>query len=388
MATYKVIQDVEAEDKILGPLTLRQFVYAGIAVILLYLCYLVFTKGLGFMIVFFLPVAIVFGFFAFPWGRDQPTEIWALAKIRFLFKPRKRIWDQSGVKELVTVTAPKQVEEIIAGHLSQTEVKSRLRALADTIDSRGWAIKNVGVGTFASPFAMQQSTSSDRLLDVSTGATPRTIATDVKAADDMLDETANPNAQRMNSMISASAQAHRQKIIQEMQTPSAPTPPPQQQQQQQQPAADYWFLNQTSPPVSAPRGSVTFSTPQVVAPHAQNDEGSMTNPTANEADEAALVQELEAHKEQGPTSSYYGHLHTIQPISVQKEEAARRAREQRERAALAPPPPPPPPPPAPVTPSQQAAILQLASNNDLNVATLAREAKRTGPDNEVVIKLH
>ncbi|MGH7158305.1 MAG: PrgI family mobile element protein [Candidatus Saccharimonadales bacterium] len=35
MATYKVIQDIEAEDKILGPLTLRQFIYAGVAAILI-----------------------------------------------------------------------------------------------------------------------------------------------------------------------------------------------------------------------------------------------------------------------------------------------------------------------------------------------------------------
>jgi hypothetical protein len=43
----------------------------------------------------------------------------------------------------------------------------------------------------------------------------------------------------------------------------------------------------------------------------------------------------------------------------------------------------------PVTPTQQAAILQLAHNDDLNVATLAREAQRSeAADGEVVIKLH
>ncbi len=28
MATYKVLQDIEAEDKLLGPLTLKQFIFA------------------------------------------------------------------------------------------------------------------------------------------------------------------------------------------------------------------------------------------------------------------------------------------------------------------------------------------------------------------------
>src|SRR5690242_6635109 len=109
MSTYKVIQDVEAEDKLLGPLTLRQFIYAGICAISLYLTYFVVAKGAAFLAAVFLPVAVVTGFFAWPWGADQSTEVWALAKIRFLLKPRRRIWDQSGVKELVTVTAPKQV---------------------------------------------------------------------------------------------------------------------------------------------------------------------------------------------------------------------------------------------------------------------------------------
>lgn len=373
MATYKVIQDVEAEDKILGPLTLRQFIYAGITVILLYLSYFVISKGVAFMVAAFLPPAFVFGFFAFPWGRDQPTEVWALAKIRYLFKPRRRIWDQSGTKELVTITAPKILQEASYNHISQTEVKSRLRALADTIDSRGWAIKTSGFGSFSpQPFGMAQpAASSDRLLAVSAAPIQPTIATDVQDADDMLDEKANPLAQKVDSMVNASAQAHRQKLMDQLNAPPAATP--------QKPPADYWFLNQSAQPTSAPRGSVTFGT-QVVTPGA----GQVDNPSPQAAtapvDEAAIVQELEEHQEEGPTSSYYGHLKTIQPLSVQREQAAK-------HPAQLPPQPTPTPVPPPVTPAQQTAILQLARNDDLNVATIAREANKNG-DGEVVIKLH
>src|SRR6185437_12722766 len=134
MATYKVIQDIEAEDKLVGPLTLRQFIYAGIAALSGYLGFLFATKGAAFMLALFVPVVFVCGFFAFPWGRDQPTEIWALAKIRFMLKPRRRIWDQGGVRDLVTITAPKVVEIVRTNGLNQDEVHSRLQALADTID--------------------------------------------------------------------------------------------------------------------------------------------------------------------------------------------------------------------------------------------------------------
>lgn len=372
MAVYKVIQDVEAEDKILGPLTLRQFVYAGITVILLYLTYFVVSKGLAVMAIVFFPPAIVFGFFAFPWSRDQPTEVWALAKIRFLFKPRRRIWDQSGAKELVTVTAPKRVEEIVSNRLSQTEVKSRLRALADTIDSRGWVVKTgtqFGAQTFGQP-----QVASDRLLEVNQASKQPVIATDVQASDDILDEKANPRAQRVDSMISATAQAHRQKLIEQLKRPEPQQPGP----VPQQPSADYWFLNQQAQP-GTPRGGGTFGT-QVVTPGADSSSTSQT--TTSGLDENAIIHELEEHKEEGPTSSYYGHLKTIQPLSVQREQAARTPAPQPV-APIAPPLPQPAPPP--VTPANQAAILQLARNDDLNVATIAREANKDG---EVVIKLH
>jgi hypothetical protein len=145
MATYKVLQDIEAEDKLIGPLTLRQCIYAGIAMGCSYLSVLATSKHAAFVLVLFVPVIGICSFFAFPWRQDQPTEVWALAKIRFYLKPRRRIWDQSDVKQLVTITAPKHVERVLTNGLNQDEVRSRLNALASTIDSRGWAIKNVNV---------------------------------------------------------------------------------------------------------------------------------------------------------------------------------------------------------------------------------------------------
>ena len=158
MSTYKVLQDIEAEDKFLGPLTLKQCIFAAVAVVSCYLSFLLLTHGAWVMVFPLVPVIIVTGFLAFPWGRDQPTEVWLLAKIRFMFKPRKRIWDQTGIQELVKITAPPKVVEYTGDNLSQTEVRSRLKALADTIDSRGWAVK----GSLGQPIAM--GASSDRLV--------------------------------------------------------------------------------------------------------------------------------------------------------------------------------------------------------------------------------
>ena len=88
MATYKVIQDVEAEDKLVGPLSLRQFIYAAIAAFLLYLSFFAIAKGVPFLLLFFVPPALFTGFLAVPWHSDQPTEVWALAKLRFIVRSR------------------------------------------------------------------------------------------------------------------------------------------------------------------------------------------------------------------------------------------------------------------------------------------------------------
>jgi len=222
MASYKLIQDIEAEDHILGPLTFRQFVYGLIAAFFLYLSFIVATKAL-FLLVVFLPPAIFFSFFAYPFGRDQPTELWALAKIRFLFKPRKRIWDQSNVKDLVTITAPKKIELQLTDGLSQTEVKSRLQALADTIDSRGWIIRNVN--NAPSNTNLITPGNNDRLLDIS--SIPKPVPDyDTNPSDDILDENQSPLSQQLDQMIDKSTEKHHNQLINNLTLTKTPVSQP------------------------------------------------------------------------------------------------------------------------------------------------------------------
>lgn len=382
MATYKVLQDIEAEDKLVGPLTLRQFIYAGVAALCGYVIFLLLAKGLWYLAIPFLPVIVLAGFFAFPWGRDQSTEIWALAKIRFLFKPRKRIWDQSGVKELVEITVPKRVERHYTDGLSEVEVRSRLHALADTIDSRGWAIKNVNVNMYGRQSTVLQIP-SDRLVDAS--ALPQDVPTyNLTASDDMFDAQNSPVAQHFTQMIEQSSTKHRSQIMQKLQEPSRP----QAQADAQKP--DFWFLDQ-NPTVNAsvPDGMATFVSSQVVEPGSTVQQA----PTAQTSDnEAAILQAL-ADKEAAISVAHGRHEKTILPIAEQrKQQAAQQAvnaayddrsaprHTQNKTVSVD---------KNAMTAAADAAILELARNNDLNVATLAREAKRSQepPQDEVVISL-
>lgn len=238
MGSYKLIQDIEAEDHILGPLTLKQFIFFLIFAFCMYFIFLGASKKIWILLPVFIPPALLTGFFAFPFGRDQPTEVWAMAKIRYLFKPRKRIWDQNGMKDLVTINAPQKVEKHLTKEISQTEVQSRLKALANTLDSRGWAVKH------AEP---NQNLQSGRLLEVETSTDYADLVENTAA--DIFDENDGPLANHFGQMLNTQSASKRQEIEQKLQQAAGSTP------EQKPPANNQWFDNSAAtqaPAVSKP----------------------------------------------------------------------------------------------------------------------------------------
>ena len=382
MSTYRVLQDIEAEDKLVGPLTLRQCIYAAIAAIGLWLSYLCVIHSAAFMVVFLLPF-IGFGvFFAFPWNHQQSTEVWALAKVRFMLKPRKRIWDQSGMKHLVDVIAPIVAQDPRQRNMTPVEVQSRLKALAATVDSRGWAVKNVPLDLYT------QTTGSDRL--VSGSAMPsQMVGYKEVSGDDIFDLATNPIAQQFDAKISAASQQHRQQIVQQMASPQ-PTGPAQPQQQ--------WYTGRGQPQPIQPavQAQAVAAAPAAATPGqgpgmpvatpmpSQIPAGTMTvAPQAAQptAEELAFAEELKRRQQQ-LYAPEQGSTPLIQPISDQQPAATVPAVDVLQPAAAG--------PAASVTAPVNPAILGLANNNDLNVATIAREAKHItdGGSDEVVVSLH
>lgn len=351
MATYKVIQDIEAEDKLVGPLTLRQFIYAAIAAICAYLSFLAIAHGFWEILFVLGPPMLFTGFFAFPWGRDQSTEVWALAKIRFYMMSRKRLWDQSGVRDLVTITAPKRDTRVYTNGLSQNEVQSRLNALASTLDSRGWAVKNI----YSAPLMQAQDT-SDRLINPS--SLPQAVPNnDITAADDMLDEENNSRAHQLTEMVAASTANRKQQLLEEMRTGAM---------QAQQPA----------PAKKAPGNWFTRRPLDIPMPSAPIDATPVASTTISPTEEAALSKALHDRQAAAHVVDANEHMKTIEPLGAQPKPV---------------PPAQPVAPPAPVTPLPDPATMTLANNNDLTVATISRIANKKDQNNgsgEVVISLH
>jgi hypothetical protein len=415
MSTYKVIQDIEAEDKLIGPLTLKQFIYACIALIAGYGNVWATMNGLWFLIIIFLPPTLFFGFLAFPWMKDQPTEVWLLAKIRFIFRPRVRIWDQAGMKHLVTVTAPPRDEKHYTDGLSRVEVTSRLKALADTLDSRGWALMDANINVATLP--AYGGNQSDRLID--TAVLPQEVITyDVHPGDDMLDPENNPTAQHLGEMAEAATQSHKQQVINQLQTPPEQvqvqysTQPQSQSPANNTPPAenDYWFMRQPDAPHAG--GMATFGASPIVMPgqQAYGNPGAQTNLSPQEAE---LLDKL--HQQQGRPDPMTSHLKRIDPIGSQQPQAQQTqptTDEPADTPQFQPPTPidnsagsqnqtmavdpaahhgPPQPVKRPMTEQTKADILNLARNNDRTVESLGREANRNHPNppaDEVVVSLH
>lgn len=362
MATYKVLQDIEAEDKLLGPLTLRQFIYAAIVAVCGFIAFkLAFVNP--FLIAPFVPIIVFFGLLAAPLGRDQPNEIWLLARIKFFMKPKTRKWDQSGLHDLVTITIPKKIEPRLTKNYTPGEVRSHLRALANTIDTRGWAIKNVNVNLFSQPSYLLSQDSSERLINPS--SMPQEVPViDVTPQDDIF-EYNNPKSQHINQILSATEDAQK-KYYQQLATNGANS--------EDQVTPDYWFMNESAgvePPLD--QGYATFHDATVVLPGADDNSLGITQSADEDSIDQDLVNKIE-HGRHASTNLANGHMRVIEPLGSKK--SSPKTRHQTSVTSH----------------PDNAKLNLLASDNNRSVASLAHEANEDAhkkePPDEVVISLH
>lgn len=144
MATYKVPQDVEAEDKLVGPFSFRQFIYLMIVAGAIFIAWGLAQLFVG-LAVIPVPIIIFFGALALPLKKDQPMEVYLAALVSFYLKPRTRLWDPEGVESPITISAPKVEEEVRTKTLSGQETEKRFSYLANIVDSGGWAIRGAAL---------------------------------------------------------------------------------------------------------------------------------------------------------------------------------------------------------------------------------------------------
>ena len=202
MASYKVPQDVEADDKLLGPFSFRQFVYLIIVAMAIAMAWGLAQLFVG-LAVIPLPIIIFFGALALPLRKDQPMEIYMAAIVSFYIKPRLRLWDPDGIESSIEVSAPKAVEEQRTKNISETEAERRFSYLADIVDTQGWAIRGAA-NSAGSPI------NTDLYLEA-------------QEAPDVLD-TNTSMAHTFDQMMAQSTEKMKEEARQRMFQPLAPTP--------------------------------------------------------------------------------------------------------------------------------------------------------------------
>lgn len=215
MAVYKVPQDVEADDKLIGPFSFRQFIYLIIVAGAILIAWMLSQVFVG-LAILPLPIILLFGALALPLKKDQPMETYLAAIISFYLKPRKRLWDPDGQQALVEITAPKVVEVQRTKGLSDEEAERRLSYLANVVDTHGWAVRGV-----TSAPDLNTSMNSDLYYEA-------------QQAEDVLD-TSTRTAHNINSQLDQRNAAYHQQLMQSMQQPLPTQEPTQQLQPLQSP---------------------------------------------------------------------------------------------------------------------------------------------------------
>ena len=221
MAQYKVPQDVEADDKLLGPFSFRQFVYLMVAAGLGFVAFLLF-QIFPLLVIIPIPFIIFLFILALPLKKDQPMETYLSAIVDFYTKPQKRIWMPGQSDTTITITAPKVVEESRTKDLSQEEAGRRLSFLANIVDTEGYAIKETNsnlrddIASEASQaqdiFEVNQNYTLDKSLEQSTANRHAQLVEQMR------------NAINQNSIYGATAQPAQQPIQQPAPTPVTPAP--------------------------------------------------------------------------------------------------------------------------------------------------------------------
>ncbi|HEY0965063.1 MAG TPA: PrgI family protein [Candidatus Saccharimonadales bacterium] len=196
MAVYKVPQDVEADDKLIGPFSFRQFIYLVIVAGAIALAWVLSQLFIG-LAILPLPIILFFGALALPLRKDQPMETYLAALVSFYLKPHRRIWDPDGTQELVEITAPRVVEKQLTKDISENEAERRFSYLANIVDSNGWAVRGV---------AQQPATVNSMNAD---------IYYEAQQVEDVLD-TSTREYNQINQRLDQSAAAHKQALMNQM----------------------------------------------------------------------------------------------------------------------------------------------------------------------------
>lgn len=133
---FKVPQNIDLEDKIVGPLTLIQFVYVLVGGLICYIIFQLFTAHIGWVMLVDIPIAVVFLALAFLKIQDQPLSHFINAGIQYFSRPKTRFWLRQGVSPIIVNDIPVQIKKADVAISKKKIEKSDLEKLANVLDTK------------------------------------------------------------------------------------------------------------------------------------------------------------------------------------------------------------------------------------------------------------
>lgn len=209
MASHKVPQNVEAEDKLLGPLSLKQLLFTMAGLFFAYLVYFFFAKVHPVSSIIWLPFMIFFLVLGLYQRKDQPVEVFLAAAIKYYFGNRIKIWNQDAYEERVIITVPPKIEHIYTKNFSGQDAVRRLDSLSSMMDSRGWSGK---VGDWQNPQLAQSAATTTR-LPVDSGAEGYN-SQNISQPADVQDRNTSMVARSIDQQLSQATSSGRQHALQ------------------------------------------------------------------------------------------------------------------------------------------------------------------------------
>jgi len=140
---YKVPQNIDLEDKIVGPFTMKQFLYLFVGGFILYGWWNYSSSYVSpSPMAIFLPLAIPLGFICFCLAvvkvNDRPFEVFVLNLFKFVFSPKQRKWTSGYVPESVILMDPLEAKDNKDEHL---KTESDLDSLAKSLEEQTEELK-------------------------------------------------------------------------------------------------------------------------------------------------------------------------------------------------------------------------------------------------------
>lgn len=137
----QVPSNIDIEDKIVGPFTLKQFIYLAIGGMLIVVDYAFFKTSMIFVIIAFIVIAfdVLFVFYRF---NEQPFEKILYSFLIFYLSPKRRLWQRkAGLADIQISKGPKDKREDLVQKKTKKNISS-LDELSYVLDSRGWVESN------------------------------------------------------------------------------------------------------------------------------------------------------------------------------------------------------------------------------------------------------